>query len=458
MRFTGTRRGINNLILDSYCSRLSLSTSTAQLSMLTSVPSDCLDAILAFLPLKSVVLLGSTSSEFLSDIQPDLRRRRLCFTQTFCYDSLSSETPVKAHTLASVRGGSSGANVVDIHLLPTVRDRIDSLWHMIPPSHPCSSQVKALKDAISTILPRENGVTGSSSIDEQQPADVESLLKEHRSNTQCHKLHASVLNEVINCEPVVSSSTDEEGNLSVTLERYIGDILCVFFLMGHSASGIVEASPAEATWMDDIVNDLHVAADELSDDPIAGGIKHTSPVKPTSWYRAWIFVHSSLLRVAPFTWNHQMRLGIASPISSSPASLDVAEGSLLRPHAPFTGCSKIAMMRTLSRMSDFSPIRARFNDFARLGVRSFRGRDSIESVTCYPVSVVGTAICFEQLPHEEYCRPGPASNFRPFLREWVQEQDSVIQFLLQLHVQSRRNRPMTVLPPRITLIGNHDAI
>ena len=77
----------------------------------------------------------------------------------------------------------------------------------------------------------------------------------------------------------------------------------------------------------------------------------------------------------------------------------------------------------------------------------YRGPDAIESRTFFPDAVLFMAIYFEELELQDYCL-GPQSNFPPHLQHWIDEQDSVIQCLLELHEHS-----MTVLPRIVSLRG-----
>jgi hypothetical protein len=216
----------------------------------------------------------------------------------------------------------------------------------------------------------------------------------------------------------------------------------------------------DMVWRTRIMSDLTLASDDLArtmDPAMAVVLRYDDAqtlegISMSSWYRAWIFVQSSLLRVAPFTWHHQTRLGIAcpTPTMDDAATYDVAQGSLLRPHLPFCGDDwNIAFWRKLLTITNVPPLHVIFNTFGPLGP-TFRGRDRMESHVLYLSTVVGAAIGFATMDPNEYTR-GPTTNFRPFLRQWATGQESVLQCLLQQHEKIRRTRPMTVVPPLLTL-------
>ena len=409
--------------------------------MFISLPSDCHDIVLSFLPLKDVIQLGATSIRSLSDIQNELKRRRQRFNQRFCYISTSNR-PNKAQLYAPGLG--------DIHLLPTVRDRIDSLATVLSTSHHCYRHVAELRAAVANAvdLGTEPGDT----------LEITPVLCTHINNTRAHKLHALILSKLISSNPShvdfgQPNGDADEGALTVTLERYVGDVLCLFYLLGHADAGIIEASSDEIVWRSRIMSDLTLVSYDTAVDQAVGHdeAQTLQGVSMAVWYRAWIFVQSSLLRVAPFTWHHQVRLGIASPTPTvvDTAAFDVAHGSLLRPHLPFSGGRNVPFWRRLLTITNFPAIRVTFTNFPPLGP-TFRGRDMIESHVLHLSTVVGTVICFESMDPHEYSR-GPTTQFRPFLQHWASGQESVIQCLLQQHEQIRRTRPMTVVPPLVTL-------
>lgn len=431
--------------------------------ILETVPIDCLHGIFSFLPIQECLAFGSTSIKNLIEIQPELRLRRKRFTQTFVYNSLIEYPkacgPINLATMWKTKGNR------DIHLLPTVRDRIETLHKILPNSHPLATSVLDLLRAIRDIhnddakhkretkdLPRKSLMI-----------DFQSAFDAHKKLILPHKSHSILLAQSIQSNPVhcdrgyrhgiSGGSHSNDGNvLTVTLERYVGDVLCAFYLMGHSAASIIDGGPTENDWIDAIEAELPCLTtahwDEFEPKAPLG-------VTASTWYRCWIFVQSTLLRIAHFTWGQQIQLGIASPMptsSSSQGILDVSEGSLLRPHKPFAGCEKSSIMRRLTLVTNFGPLRVTFNDFGPLGP-SFRGRDLIQSHTIYPATTMGVIIYFDGLNPEEYakCTQGPIPSFLPFLRNWSASQDTVIQWLLELHTESSKSRPMTVAPPLVTI-------
>ena len=416
--------------------------------MLAELPLDCLDVVLSFAGFKAILVLGSTSVLFFRQVQTELKRRKDRFHQTFYFTDQHDPRVYLYRSTKCAPGEYLSRS--RIFLLPTVRDRIDSLAEVLPSSYPSYAKVIALRGFIRQSI-KPDAVSGHDCCFSQ-------LMSNHRQLILCHRLHSEILAEAIfavpdNIERRLSGvQSGVEAVLNVSLERYIGDVMCAFYLMGHTVSQIVEGGPGESTWVRRIYSELNMSASDRDEVDPSEGETTAGPVCSYTWYRTWVFLHSSLLRIAPTSWDQQKRLGIASPtpeISSSTASIDVARGSLLSPPRPFAGeGSKLALIGALSRISHSSPLRVTYNSFGRLGP-IFRGRDLIQSHVIQLRNVVNLYHTFDLLAPEEYSR-GPVSGMPPFLRAWAADEHEISISLLELHGQSRKARPMTVLPPLVT--------
>jgi len=191
--------------------------------MFSSLPPDCHDLVLGFLPLKDVIQLGATSIRSLSDIQAEIKRRRQRFHQRFCY--LSTATS-HHHRLDNNKALLYTPGLGEIHLLPTVRDRIDSLVTVLSTSHHCYRQVVELQAAVAA------PVTTAS----EHTVDFESILIAHSINTRAHKLHAWIVHHLLISKPShvnlgQRNGDVDEGGLTITLERYVGDVLCLHLVL-----------------------------------------------------------------------------------------------------------------------------------------------------------------------------------------------------------------------------------
>jgi hypothetical protein len=430
---------------------------------LCSIPSDCHASIVAFLPLEGVIGLGSASLTCLSDVQPEISRRRKRFTQQFCYSSereYSSEThfripkaQLNLHPHSYLNTPPDGL-AEKIRLLPTVSDRINSLYRVLPTTHPSYSNVVQLRSAISITNGTDNDCGGDidrdgdgdvPSIDElrkrRRGIDYESLLRAHVHNVRPHKLHALILRHAIRSDPLVvdrGHTYDSHGALTVTLARYIGDVHCAYYLLGHSDSGIIEASPTDNEWKANLMSELNNSRNI------------------ETFYRAWVFLHSTLLRVAPFSAQQQACLGIAPP---TPPRAEIAtdsaggQGSLSSPLAPFRANVTDAFWQQHSIeewISRFPPLRVTFRHFGPLGP-AFRGRDMMELLLLQPVALANVVSTFAETDPREYTGGSSSPTLSPMLRHWANEEHNVIQFMVRMHDQSRRIRPVTVVPPQVSL-------
>ena len=446
---------------------------------LSSLPSDCHAAIVSFLPLESVINLGAASFTCLADIQPEISRRRKRFTQQFCYLSSSqSETgfyipkaqlqldlDLNPHFPPHSCNPSPG-NLESLHLLPTVSDRINSLFQVLSTSHPSYDRVAELRSAICVINETDNdGESPPVAVDVDKlrkyerriDSDFQSLLQAHVDNVRPHKLHALILREAIRSDPLTVNIGQafagvREGSLTVTLSRYIGDVLCAFDLLGHSDSGIIEASPDENEFKANLRSELCIHTEIAAD----GAASHSQvlaqeKIQISAYYRAWIFLHSTLLRIAPLSLQQLESIGIASPTPPRGETSSVNDATQVPPaphyHSPFRANVKDNFWQQLSTAvsppqgmeCNFPPLRVTFSNFGPLGP-AFRGRDMMESLMVQPVSVTTAVFIFDETD------PSPSRE-----TALVNNGQGVIQSLERLHEQSRRMRPMTVVPPLVSL-------
>ena len=398
--------------------------------MISLMPADCIDAILAHLPLRDCLSLGSTSVSLLQDIQTELRRRRKRFFKSYCYSTRSLKPklyPAEDHK-----------NIRDPRILPTVAERIETLHKNLDPEHPSFPAVAELRKSL------QDDTNKNEQRCNDFKSNVSSIVAMHRQNTVCFSLHARILRDAVRANPksregYLSLGQQCDRVMTVKIERYIGDVLCAYYMMGHVSAGLVEGGPTEEQWIDSLSEDIGCL--DLVDSCAADNLTPQG-VPSSAWYRAWIFLHSNLLRNAPFTTKQQARLGIHSTADQE------ANVPLQGAPVPFAGCKKAGLMRGLSRISNFESIRITYKDFGRLGP-TFRGRDLIQTQTIYPLSPIGTVVAFETLSPLEYSRK--ENETLEFLRQWRDEGDHVIRWMLQMHEESYKTRPMTVSPPLVTI-------
>lgn len=218
------------------------------------------------------------------------------------------------------------------YALPSVLDRIEGLYRNIPNSHPFN---KDLRNLISNL---KNKIRIKNDDD-----DNNNLIQRLVSVTYAHRLHATLLSRcTVQLEPDPyyhnrnnhnNNNNDENESFTVTLERYMGDVLSARCLIGHSYIGgnnisfsntsstsygsggtdsagnnidyddrskmIVEGGPSFDRWMDHLMSFQIATNDNDNKIPSAKG-----------WYQYWVFFHSALLRVSPLSIRQANKLKI----------------------------------------------------------------------------------------------------------------------------------------------------
>lgn len=293
--------------------------STDTISLLT-LNHDCLNAMLSFLSLRGCLKFASLSKTSMAQIYSDIHRRRLKMKTPSVYRVLP-----ELHQY-QMMPASNRDTEQDWQDLPTIRDRIEWLLLAIPHAHHLRSRVRALLDAIDE--PDDtNDNAPNNNVGEAAPSFQE-LLARHSTLTRAHRLHATVLTDAVFANP---TNCDEHGRptpeempainqrfLTTTMDTYIGHVLVACYLMGNSISGLVEGSITETQW----VARFSWVTTNL-------GVQYA-----LNWYHAWIFLHSTMLRVAPFTTRQRGQLGIGLPLGLlSQEQFDSSQVS--KPHIPF---------------------------------------------------------------------------------------------------------------------------
>ena len=376
--------------------------------------------VFKFCALQDVLSFGTTSKRVIPDVAVELdrrrRRRMMCPTRwehapngsgTRLIGVDGKEADWSAHTYRFFSLGQKCPTNAD-DVLPSVTDRLGVLLRSRPfvATHPLYNKVRELYDLLNEDTSGDDGVMAGENTEnegmmkEDEPSDdvpFENLLLKLRSASRAHRLHAEILINAI--EPPLTDDEADFAYVKVTLERYIGDVLVASAFISHSVSGLVEGGPSEENWMDMT-------------------IKHSRHHNPYSWYKAWIFLHSTVLRTAPFLPEHAKLLGIESRkpvlgISSADDELgfpraELVEDSLglpplIPPTPPFIGADKRTMMSRMSQLKDL-PMKITKNTFGGLGP-AFRGRDNVSSETIWPMRAISVITAFTGLAAAHYQSP-----------------------------------------------------
>ena len=349
--------------------------------------------------------------------------------------------------------------------LPSVLERIEGLYRVIPGTHP-------FNDKLRTLIMDLKKDTASSTIQNQNQ-----LLKRLSSVTFAHRLHASLLSQcTTDLNPVPyhdRGSYENKNSFTVTLERYMGDVLTARCLIGHSYRSLeegyydqseslcamgVEGGPSFRRWIDHLPSYLK-----------------TESVSARHWYRYWVFFHSSLLRISPFSIDQaeQLKLG---PLSGILEPFNMMDDDIINLNNPdtntnrgrggreyrrwflpsntFAYCSSNDVNALKERIKDFflpdndqiypiGNLETTLHDFGPLG--PFRGRDRVTVETMSPSIIYESFFtCLQNCCERTYTSK---------LTNWLDGSDShgMIRWMRFLQDESKRVRPMTVQPPLVTI-------
>ena len=421
-------------------------------SIVSLLPPDCRNHIFSYLKLKDCFKYLRCSKTALQDVLGSLQQKRHdSFFARHAYPPMlhrERKIPLKI-----VTDDQASRLSEEWQVLPTVASRIPKLYRALPASHPEHDRARELfLDLKELLLPSDD-------FDVSHPRDFSTLFSTLVRLCKAHKLHATILSNVITNDPQhfdpslpqdfrsQARPQPDSTRLSVSLERYIGDVLIACYLMAHSIAGLVrEGAPTEAKWVqklqDTAFSSLSPLAsqrheedpdDDLFDDDSDDDEEQLPRrLNATGWYHVWVYYYSTLLRISLLTLDQQERLGIDY---SSGIRL---QGGFIQPHAPFYGSRTNLNLMVTSYFSvrPRAAMRTTVNQFGPLGP-AFRGRDEMTSRVMEADDIVysinsavpiGTANT-SQLP------PNPL----------------VLQWMMDLYQECKRTRPMTVDPPLIRI-------
>ena len=359
------------------------------------MPPECMSLILAFVPLKDVLHFGSTSKRSLVDVLPELSRRRSRMSLRFACAKKSRRRPTSTSDVPSStrivpwrESNASSSEDNDLVSLPTVEERLDQLIREMPSNHMLWEDLREL----GCELRRPQMAFDELFAQDVSFDDVKGLF--HKL-VQPLRLFASILARTINSNPF------EKDTQSTSLGQYMGDVLILTYLLNFQDLGIVECGPSNAEYMQEL---RRCRTDES--------------VPPC--YRAWVHIHSSILRTKDFTPEQRKRLGI--PVDE--ASPKISE---MIPNDCYMA------ERFLS-----SDMRLASYEFGPLGGR-FRGRDVVQ------VREISARCLVAYFVTENVLVPGETAR-------------TALEWLFFTSQEMRKARPMAVRPPKITFCRPNPAV
>ena len=397
------------------------------------------------------------------------------------------------HPFLSSPAAQRGETRRSFYNLPSVLERIEGLYRAIPGTHPFNDDLRNLVADLKkdTII-----VTNSDRNQTSNVMHANLLLQRFASVTYAHRLHASLLSRcTISLNPVPyhdRGGYDDTSSFTVTLERYMGDVLSARCLMGHSYRCLeegfsllretfhtmrVEGGPSFRRWIDHLPASTHVSDSNLD-----------QMVSVRHWYKYWVFFHSALLRIAPFSIEQAEKLklgplsGILEPLdlycdtktqtgrdntinsdstnrNNRDANTNNAGGQRkyrrwFVPSKKYACCSIQDMNALQERMNQlFHPNHRRITHIGNLETTlhhfgplgRFRGRDRVATETMSPNKIYESfLLCLENRSKRTYTSK---------LVHWLDGLDDhgMLRWMIFVQDESRRIRPMTVQPPLVTI-------
>jgi hypothetical protein len=286
------------------------------------------------------------------------------------------------------------------HVLPSVQERIESLYRAFPSPHPLEEDLRELvldlrKDnaaatATTTKSPplshdhqearppssSQNGIH----IDIHSKFNFTQSLLDWKQATKAHRLHASLWRRcTTQCHPkpyydnVMSMSggmstrggrpgtgmadaASASASLHVSLSQYMGDVLCASYLMAHSNANANGNGNANSNSMcveggDDCTFQQwvrYLLAEQQQKDSLdmnSNTVGANVDVDAITMYRSWVFVHSFALQNWAFTMSQRKRLGLMPMMHSGGDDDDSIGGdqhnndndnALIAPHEALT--------------------------------------------------------------------------------------------------------------------------
>jgi hypothetical protein len=366
------------------------------MNYLDSIPTECSTMIFSYLELADCFRVGSVSLAMMKEVMISLNSRRSQLKKR--YSCISRRRLVTTNSYIETREVVESNHAEDeVHnspfsssqqtFIPTIEDRIEFLSATIPASYPlhkalrCELRHNVLHDDIQTT----------------EPCFMK-VFPIFQRIAHPLKLYIWLLSNVLRSD----HSTRKAVTDRISLDEYIGDVLCVTFLVHPGCVNLKELSSNLARLFDSI---------------------QSNPCGIPS-YMSWVFLHSTILRMKKFSSSERKRLGIPDL-----QGLDT-DGSM---------CLPMDCYRTDSFMS--SEMILVSDTFGPLG-SSFRLRDIVRTHSL-------SAHClFAYLNAIEVS--DPTDNNGRIHRGSAG--DLATEWLFSVHEEVHKVRPMTVRQPVVRLV------
>jgi hypothetical protein len=346
------------------------------------LPSECFGHICSFLELKDCLSYGASSLSTTHQLFPELCRRRRMMKKRFAYlrdwKSIRGIESNKIGIWDEVQEKYPNTKWVS---MPTVQEHVNELYRRMPSSH-------ALYDMTAELHNELNSADCDEDVLHRNNITFQDLFPVHQQIMRAHQLHSKILFDAMDSNPL-------NGSNGTSLDQYMGDVFTVAYLVNHSTLGLVEGSPTNATF-------ANIIRDE----------------KPDSLgYKSWVFMHSSILRIKPFSSDQRDRLRIP----------DLCKVSEFLPNNCY-----------LNEWFLSSKMTVVLDDFGPLGP-VFRGRDVRRLRNIHARRLFAFFISNDNT------------------QELSETTRSALDWLCLVHEEARKTRPMTVRIPVVRFYGNSQA-
>lgn len=265
------------------------------------LPNDCKSKILSYLSLYDILSYSCSSKVSLQSTVSDLYRRTITLTKTIIWDGVN-ERRDDVTSFFEVHQVSNDAKLKHdetIMELPSVYDRIQSLYSILSLNHTMRESVQELLSLISkerndsdTMIYLSDG--DGHNIKTSDEIDFRDTFTKFQQLLQVYKLHAKILKSAINGDFLNHIGQcngrylfrDNGDQVHFDLDQYLGDVYIAFIFMGNISSGLVEGV-SEVKWLKAISAMATKHATESNETPT---------LETNACYQYWIFLHSSLMR------------------------------------------------------------------------------------------------------------------------------------------------------------------
>jgi len=354
---------------------------------------DCIPIIFRFLPLRDILSYGATSILNLKEVDPHLEKiRQQVVEDTLLRRSISTLVQVLEPRL-----------FVSRHLRNNVRSLLSALPTAGVAVAGSNSILNCHRETVNVAITGQVGV----------------FLSRQKDHLKFHKIYRTIISDVMSIDHWVNemkftgNPTDE-----ISLNEYIGTIICAMCLLGHNIHG----SPTELDWM----KMLRKKLDDSS-----------KVIKSSVWYSMYVLFHSMVLRTVPLLEDQLVLLGVDRQefqADNGNSEQKNSVGPLF--HSPSSSMIRATLAFLESNLWSYRKLNFRINDFGPLG--PFRGRDGFRNVT---LDMNEIKVLLQIMIHEtNHCGNKYSEVISPMLLSFFDVQS-----------QAFKSQPMTVAPPVVAL-------